>query len=103
MTTSTRKLELSKGALSQSVLEAAGSSLQTECSSKYANGIQHGEIAVLSTGNVSCEKIFCGALPRYDKPPDGPENPSQVSIYFVKNVIPYKILHTFRCFASSGD
>ncbi|XP_053400000.1 uncharacterized protein LOC123557665 isoform X2 [Mercenaria mercenaria] len=77
MTTSTRGLDLKRGTLSNSVLEAAGPALQVECKSKYPKGIQHGEIAILAPANISCKGIYCGALPRYDKPQDG-SNPKQL-------------------------
>lgn len=70
MTTSTRGLDLKRGALSEAVLQAAGPELQNECATKYPHGIRHGEIAVLSPGKLHCKQIYCGALPRCDKPGD---------------------------------
>ena len=72
MISSTRGLVLKRGTLSNCVLEAAGPALQQECNLKFPKGIQHGELAVLSPGSViDCKNIYCGALPRYDKPQDG--------------------------------
>lgn len=76
MTSTTRGLDLKRGTLSKSILEAAGSELQKECATKYPNGIQHGEIAVVGSGNIKCKNVYCGALPRFDKPEDG-EDPKQ--------------------------
>lgn len=77
MTTSTRGLDLSKGTLSNSVLEAAGPTLQDECKRNYPKGIQHGNIAVLDPADLECQKVYCGALPRFDKPEPGTD-PKQV-------------------------
>jgi O-acetyl-ADP-ribose deacetylase (regulator of RNase III) len=32
--------------------------LQTECRSKYPNGLQVGQIAVTSGGNLSCKQVY---------------------------------------------
>lgn len=75
VTTSTRGIKLKGGTLSHYVLDVAGPNLQTEVDEKYPRGIQHGDIAVLSPGGLSCKHLYCGALPRHDRPPEGPEPP----------------------------
>ena len=79
VTTSTRKIKMRDGTLSHYVLDMAGPSLQTEVDEKYPNGIQHGEIAVLDSGGLPCKHIYCGALPRYDRPPKESQPPEMVS------------------------
>ena len=80
VTTSTRKIKMKDGTLSHYVLDMAGPNLQTEVDEKYPNGIQYGEIAVLSPGGLPCQHIYCGALPRYDRPPEGSQSPALVSL-----------------------
>lgn len=64
-TTST-SLQLNQGAVSQSLLKMGGPGIQAECSQKYSNGIQPGEVAETSGGKLECKKICHGALPGYN-------------------------------------
>lgn len=73
VTTSTRAIKLKGGTLSHYVLDVAGPNLQVEVDEKYPKGIQHGEIAVLSPGGLACKHLYCGALPRHDRPAEGSE------------------------------
>lgn len=73
VTTSTRAIKLKGGTLSHYVLDVAGPNLQEEVDEKYPKGIQHGEIAVLSPGGLPCKHLYCGAIPRHDRPPEGSE------------------------------
>ena len=69
------------GTLSKMLSEAAGPSLQQECGTKYPQGIQHGEIAVLGGGNIhGVKQVYCVAIPRYDKHTVGSDTPIQVPI-----------------------
>lgn len=62
------KLELRHGFLSHSILTSAGHTIQQECNLKYKKGIQHGEIAITSAGNLHEHKyIFHCALPIFEK------------------------------------
>ena len=63
-------LDLSKGRASKALLDAAGTGIQAECKQKYPNGIQDGEIAVTSGGQLPCKAIYHGALPKYSGPGD---------------------------------
>ena len=78
VTTSTRRIKLTGGRLSHNVLDKAGPNLQTEVEEKYPRGIRHGEIAILSPGGLPCSHLYCGALPRHDRPPEGSEPPEVV-------------------------
>lgn len=60
-----RSLDLSKGRASKALLEAAGDGIQTECRTNYPNGIQDGEIAITSGGQLLCKAIYHGALSKY--------------------------------------
>ena len=81
VTTSTRAIKLKGGRLSHYVLDAAGPNLQTEVDEKYPRGIQHGEIAVLSPGGLPSKHLYCGALPRHDRPPEGSEPQEAVGFF----------------------
>ncbi|KAJ8320640.1 hypothetical protein KUTeg_002227 [Tegillarca granosa] len=61
-----RNLNLTKGAVSNSVLQTGGPSLQMECSTNYPNGIQFGEVAVTNGGNLQCSKVLHGSIPSWD-------------------------------------
>lgn len=86
MMTTTRGLDLKKGTLSNSVLEAAGPALQAECKSKYPKGIQHGDIAVLNAANLPCKHVYCGSIPRCDRPEPGTD-PKQLLSSLVKKCL----------------
>ncbi|XP_046558431.1 LOW QUALITY PROTEIN: protein mono-ADP-ribosyltransferase PARP14-like [Haliotis rubra] len=47
-------LDLSNGAVSKSILKAAGNTIQQELLAKYPQGIQTGDVAVSSGGNLGC-------------------------------------------------
>ncbi|KAK3598393.1 hypothetical protein CHS0354_019796 [Potamilus streckersoni] len=53
-----KSLDLTHGAVSQSLLKQGGQSLQDECKKKYPNGIRDGDIAVTGGGKLDC-KIVC--------------------------------------------
>ena len=61
--TANKNLDLTKGRASSVLLEAGGNCLQDECNLKYPEGIEHGEIAVVTGGNLSCKKVYFVALP----------------------------------------
>ncbi|XP_062581102.1 protein mono-ADP-ribosyltransferase PARP14-like isoform X2 [Saccostrea cucullata] len=65
--TTSKDLKLGNGAVSASLLKAAGPGIQQECDQNYPGGIQHGNIAVTSGGNLSCQFICHGSLPGWDK------------------------------------
>lgn len=65
--TTSKDLKLGNGAVSASLLKAGGNILQQECDQNHPNGIQHGEIAVTSGGNLSCQFICHGSLPGWDQ------------------------------------
>ncbi|KAL3864768.1 hypothetical protein ACJMK2_006424 [Sinanodonta woodiana] len=56
--TTSKSLDLTNGAVSQSLLTKGGQTLQDECKKKYPNGIKDGDIAVTGGGHLSC-KIVC--------------------------------------------
>lgn len=60
-----RSLDLSRGRASKALLDAAGDGIQTECRTNYPNGIEDGEIAITSGGQLSCKAIYHGALSKY--------------------------------------
>ncbi|XP_076464939.1 protein mono-ADP-ribosyltransferase PARP14-like [Babylonia areolata] len=51
-------LALHNGAVSSSILKAAGQSLQTECSAKYPGGVQVGGMARTTGHALNCREIF---------------------------------------------
>lgn len=65
--TTSKDLKLGNGAVSASLLKAGGPILQQECDQNYPQGIQHGDIAVTSGGNLYCQSICHGSLPGWDQ------------------------------------
>lgn len=65
MNSNLRSLDLSRGRASKALLDAAGDGIQTECRTNYPNGIEDGEIAITSGGQLSCKAIYHGALSKY--------------------------------------
>ncbi|XP_052077921.1 protein mono-ADP-ribosyltransferase PARP14-like [Mytilus californianus] len=57
-----KDLQLTHGAVSQSLLNAGGKTLQSECTKKYPNGVNPGEIAVTNGGKLECKSVYHGAL-----------------------------------------
>lgn len=55
-------LNLRNGIVSQKLVEKAGKSVQDECKENYKNGINIGEIAITSKGDMICQQIFHVAL-----------------------------------------
>ncbi|CAG2248583.1 unnamed protein product [Mytilus edulis] len=56
--TTSKDLQLGKGTVSASLLNHGGSDLQKECSKKYPNGVNYGEVAVTSGAKLQ-SKIVC--------------------------------------------
>ncbi|KAL3864673.1 hypothetical protein ACJMK2_006335 [Sinanodonta woodiana] len=66
--TAAKSLDLTHGAVSQSLLRKAGQILQDECKMSYPNGIKDGEIAVTGGGNLSCQIVCHVALVQWNDP-----------------------------------
>ncbi|KAK3094887.1 hypothetical protein FSP39_007507 [Pinctada imbricata] len=64
--TTSKDLRLTNGAVSNSLLNAAGPSIQQECNMNYPNGVQHGQVAVTKGGNLRCSFVCHGSLPSWD-------------------------------------
>lgn len=56
--TTSRKLNLEQGIVSASLLKAGGPSLQQECTANYPQGINFGEVATTTGGQMNCQ-IVC--------------------------------------------
>uniref|UniRef100_A0A8B8E811 Poly [ADP-ribose] polymerase n=1 Tax=Crassostrea virginica TaxID=6565 RepID=A0A8B8E811_CRAVI len=61
-----KSLDLSLGAISRSLLRAAGDSIQNECRLNHRNGIQPGEVVITKGGNLQCTQVYHGAIKRWD-------------------------------------
>ena len=59
-------MDLSGGIISKILIDAAGPSLQEECSQKAP--IAPGQIAITGSGNINCKYLFHLALNNYDGP-----------------------------------
>ncbi|XP_033756244.1 uncharacterized protein LOC117338989 [Pecten maximus] len=79
-TTSTQ-LKLSQGAVSTSILKAAGQEIQRECN-QYHHGVKWGEVAVTHGYKLKCESVFHGALPEYHT-----DQQLKCMILFMKNCL----------------
>ena len=56
-----KELKLDMGYISKSLLQAAGPSLQLECSEKAPDGVQPGNIVITGGGKLPCAMVFHGA------------------------------------------
>lgn len=65
--TTGKDLTLKNGAVSNSLLKAAGPQLQAEASQRYPNGFSvHGEVLVTQGYKLTCKTIYHGSLMGYD-------------------------------------
>jgi len=78
-----KNLKLENGRASNALIQATGQGIQTECDNKYPNGINHGEIAITSGGNLSFKYIYHGSLPKYANA--GDEHVRTTHVYLQKN------------------
>ncbi|XP_029633869.1 protein mono-ADP-ribosyltransferase PARP15 isoform X4 [Octopus sinensis] len=62
-----KELQLNCGAISKSILNAAGSQIQYECNQKYPQGISTFKIAITKGYNLNCKNVFHLALPPWDE------------------------------------
>jgi len=67
LNTTSRDLDLRKGAISKSISGAAGRELQAECESKYPNGIRQGQVIATSGYQLPCKKVYHGSLQKWDQ------------------------------------
>ncbi|XP_061194327.1 protein mono-ADP-ribosyltransferase PARP14-like [Saccostrea echinata] len=58
-------LQLKKGKSSRNLLEEGGQGLMAEVETKYPNGIQTGELAIIGGGNLRCKELYLGYLPNW--------------------------------------
>ncbi|KAK3598396.1 hypothetical protein CHS0354_019799 [Potamilus streckersoni] len=63
-----KSLDLTQGAVSQSLLKQGGQTLQDECTKSYPNGIKDGDIAVTGGGNLTCKRVCHVALVQWNDP-----------------------------------
>ncbi|CAI9714780.1 Hypothetical predicted protein [Octopus vulgaris] len=61
------RLQLNKGSISNSILNAAGSQIQDECNQRYPQGISTSTIAITKGYNLKCENVFHLVLPPWDE------------------------------------
>ncbi|XP_046562803.1 protein mono-ADP-ribosyltransferase PARP14-like isoform X2 [Haliotis rubra] len=69
--TTSSSLDLSKGAVSTSILKTGGDAIQMECSTKYPDGIKSGQIAITGAGSLICQSIFHTCLPSWPRDQNG--------------------------------
>ncbi|XP_036364551.1 protein mono-ADP-ribosyltransferase PARP15 isoform X7 [Octopus sinensis] len=62
-----KSLQLNSGAVSKSILNAAGPQIQNECNEEYSRGISISEIAVTKGYNLNCKNVFHLALPYWNE------------------------------------
>lgn len=52
--------------MSSYIAETGGNIIQEECDQKFPKGIEWGQVAVTSAGNLPCKAIFHGAVASWD-------------------------------------
>lgn len=82
--TASKELKLKYGALSKSVLEAAGPDIQTACDNNYPSGVDYGEVAATRAYKLHCRFVYFGSLPDWKNTSD---NPQQVLTDFITNCL----------------
>lgn len=80
--TASKELKLKYGALSKSVLEAAGPDIQTACDNNYPSGVDYGDVAATRAYKLHCRFVYFGSLPDWKNTSD---NPQQVGRIQFKN------------------
>lgn len=58
-------LNLRSGSASYSLVKQGGAQLQTDCNKFYPNGIKDGEVAIIDSGNLNCDKVYLTSLPAW--------------------------------------
>ena len=64
--TTAKDLNLNSGAVSKSILEVAGQTIQKEVSEQCPYGLRVGEHVISSAGNMKCRRIFHVVLDAWD-------------------------------------
>jgi len=64
--TSGRDLDLSKGAISKSLLSVAGSSLQDQCKKDFPTGLRDGQIGQTKGYKLSCQEVYHAVVSKWD-------------------------------------
>ena len=90
--TTNTKLDLTQGAVAQTLAKAAGPSLQAECTRKAP--VSLGNIAVTRAGNLPSQYILHVVAPSYDGPGGQAE---KVTFYHMSIVYVYLINKHFFC------
>ena len=67
MNSAPNNLQLASGQMSAALLKAAGSTIQQECTSAYPVGLQDGEVAITTGGNLACKQIYHAVCPHSEK------------------------------------
>ena len=67
--TTADNLDLNNGAVSKSLLMAAGQELQNEVKAKHPDKLKFGEIVKTKGHNLACDLVMHTALPNYDGGP----------------------------------
>ena len=81
---SSRDLQLTRGAVSQSLLKNGGNIIQEECQQNAPNGLQFGDVVMTSGGNLNCRYIVHGACCSWDGGQGGSEQVYSTVYFTVK-------------------
>ncbi|KAL4240940.1 Poly (ADP-ribose) polymerase [Mactra antiquata] len=92
-------LNLRSGSASYSLVKQGGALLQSECSRLYPNGIQDGEVAVIDSGSLNCDKVYLTSLPSWK---DAGINGGKVFRKFMRECLRLADLHSKKTIAISA-
>jgi len=53
------------GSSTRAILSHGGNSIQTECKTKFPNGIEYGSIVSVHGGKLRCKKLYFIAIPDF--------------------------------------
>ncbi len=73
---------MNSGAVSKSILQAAGSTIQTEVTQKCPQGLTQGQIVTSSGGNLACNEIYHATFSNWDAAQGATQTAQQVGTNF---------------------
>lgn len=68
-----KNLEFVWGALLNAIRQKGGAEMENDCRTRFPNGIETDQLAVVNPGGLPCSRIYFGVLPSYKNNPHSAE------------------------------